>query len=131
MSQENVELARQGYDALNRGGVEAILEFLDPEVELVPTPNWLPDPETFHGHEGVRAWFRKVGDTAEDFRWQPLEHVDAGNRFAVAVRVRGTGKTSGVPVEATLYHVWTVRDGKGIRLESYADRPSALEAVGS
>ena len=33
MSHENVELARQSYDAYNRHGVAGILPFLDPEIE--------------------------------------------------------------------------------------------------
>ena len=33
MSQENVEIARRASHAWNEGGVEAILPYLDPEVE--------------------------------------------------------------------------------------------------
>jgi hypothetical protein len=33
MSRENVEIARQGYEALNRDGVDGALRFLDREID--------------------------------------------------------------------------------------------------
>jgi ketosteroid isomerase-like protein len=37
MSEENVGLARRGFEAFARGGPEAVVDFWDPEIEL-----WLP-----------------------------------------------------------------------------------------
>ena len=62
MSQENVERLREAYELLNTrfaalkgGDLDDLLAFFDPEVviEMVDTP----DPETYHGHDGVRSWF--------------------------------------------------------------------------
>ena len=39
------------------------------------------------------------------------------------------GKGSGIEVEARYAHVWTMRDGKGVRVDAYADRDAALEAL--
>ena len=36
MSQENVEVARQAYDAVNRRDLDAFLELMDPEVVALP-----------------------------------------------------------------------------------------------
>ena len=130
MSEQNAEIVRRGYEALNRGGVECVLDSFDPQVELVPIPGWLPDAEPFHGHDGVRAWFQKIGDTVENLRWEPQDGVEMGDRVVIAVKITGRGKSSGIPVEAIVHQAWTVRSGKAVRLESFLDRATALEAVG-
>jgi ketosteroid isomerase-like protein len=130
MSRENVELARKAFDALNQGGVEALLVYLDPEIEWISTPGFLPDAENRFGHEGVKKWFEMLEEHFEDVRWEAKEFIDAGDRIMVAATTTARGKASGIPAELTLFHVVTVRDGKAVREESYLDRNQALEAAG-
>jgi hypothetical protein len=74
MSQENIEMIlRRGYEAINRDGVEGALPFFDPEVELVPIPEGLPDPEHFYGHAGVRRDARALRLESYLDRTQALE----------------------------------------------------------
>ena len=40
------------------------------------------------------------------------------------------GRGSGAPVEAMIYNVWTVRQGKAVRVRGYGSRSEALEAAG-
>lgn len=46
------------------------------------------------------------------------------------VLLRGTGKESGVPIEASSANVVTMRDSKISRLELFYDRDAAAQAVG-
>jgi ketosteroid isomerase-like protein len=130
MSRENLELASKAFDALNQGGVEALLVYLDPEIEWISTPGLLPDAEDRFGHEGVKKWFEMLEEHFEDVRWEAEEFIDAGDRVMVAATTTARGKGSGIPAELTLFHVVTVRDGKAVREESYRDRNQALEAAG-
>jgi ketosteroid isomerase-like protein len=130
MSQQNVELVEQGYEVLNRDGVEGVFRFLDEEIEFVPVPGWLPDAEHFHGHEGVRAWFSKIAEVITIDRWDPQEIIDAGDRLIAVVTVRGRGRATEIPAEATFYQVWTLRKRKAVRLEAYLDRRQAFRAAG-
>ena len=41
MSQENVDIIRRGYEAFNRGDLEAILATLDPRIEWWPAADEL------------------------------------------------------------------------------------------
>ena len=66
----------------------------------------------------------------DEFRVSPEEVVESADRVAVIVRIRARGKSSGVEVENRVGHVYTVRDGRAIRLETYASPLAALEAVG-
>ena len=130
MSPRNAEIVEQGYEALNREGLDGVLRFMDEAIELVPIPAGLPDPEHFHGHDGVRAWFEKIGEVFTIDRWTPKECVDVGDRLIAAVSVAGRFKATGIPGELTYFQVWTLRDGKALRVESYLDRAQALKAAG-
>ncbi len=103
--------------------------FLDPAVEIHDFPE-IPDTQLYRGHEGFRELFRNVIALFDEMRWYPIEYIDAGEKVVVAVHTVGRGHASGAEVEVTAYHVWTIRDGKGIRLQLFADRSQALEAAG-
>src|SRR6266487_586337 len=52
MSQENVELVRQGLDAVNRRDRAAWLALCDPELENIPPQDW-PESDPIRGGEPV------------------------------------------------------------------------------
>jgi ketosteroid isomerase-like protein len=58
------------------------------------------------------------------------EYIDAGGHVVAFTRYRGTGKESSVEVDTRGAHVWTMRDGKAVRLEVFSARRRALEAAG-
>jgi ketosteroid isomerase-like protein len=130
MSQENVELVQRGYAAFDAGRQDEALLLLDPAIEWIAVPGLLPDAEDFVGHTGVRKWFSKMDDAWADLRFDPQELLDAGDQVVAVVAVRGRGKSSGIVAEAVMYQVWTARNGRLVRLESFVDRSQALEAVG-
>jgi ketosteroid isomerase-like protein len=47
-----------------------------------------------------------------------------------AVRLRGRGRGSGIEVDARFYEVYTLRQGKIVRMDQFTQRSEALEAVG-
>ena len=130
MSQENVELVHSGLGAVNRGGVGAILQMCDPEIEWIAIPGFLPDAEDYHGRAGVRAWFEKVGETFGKVEWEAEEVVESGEQLLVGLKLQATGRSSKIEGEFRIFQVWTIRDGKLVRLESYLSREEALEAAG-
>jgi ketosteroid isomerase-like protein len=130
MSQQNVELAHRGLDALNRGGVDAVIDLCDPDIEWIAIPGFLPDAEDFHGHAGIRAWFEKVGESLGELHWEAEEITDGGERLLVALKLRASGRASGIEGEFQIFQAWTIRNGKLVRLESFLSREEALEAAG-
>jgi uncharacterized protein len=127
---EAIETLRQAYAALNRDGIDSALRFLDQSIEFVPVPDWLPDAEHFHGHDGVRAWFAKIGEVFDIDHWEPREYVDAGDRLVISVTITGKARATGIRGQLELYQVWTVRRHKAVRMEAFLDRAQALEAAG-
>jgi ketosteroid isomerase-like protein len=68
--------------------------------------------------------------TWEDYRQERDEFVDAGDEVIVAVRESGRGKGSGLALERRTFGVWTLRDGRAVRIRFYSTMAEALEAVG-
>jgi ketosteroid isomerase-like protein len=130
MSQENVETIGRFYDAMVRRDLAGAIDFVDPDVVLINTPN-SPDTAPYVGHDGLVRWVRDVQEGLRDLRVEADETIDLDDtRVLVVGRVCGECPASGLPVEIALTTVYTLRDGKIVRAEAYDTKPQALEAVG-
>jgi ketosteroid isomerase-like protein len=131
MSQENVEVVKRGFKAFAREGWPALLPFLHPEFEAITSPEVAMEPDTYRGAEGVRRYFESFEEAMEDIRFLPEgEFLDAGDKVVVPFRLAARGKETGIEVEQPAFQVWTVRDGKALRLEVFGARERALAAAG-
>jgi ketosteroid isomerase-like protein len=142
MSEENVEIVRQLYAALDvsvpgsvgvlRVPTEPFGKLIDPEIEW-NGPREFPDlAEPHYGYEGIARYLRKIAEVLDDYRMVPERFIDAGeDRVLVFSREGGRGKESGAEVQTHLTaHLWTLKGGKAIRMQSYWERADALEAAG-
>ena len=130
MSRENVELLERGYAAFAAGDVQGTLALMRPDVEVeVYTERPDMSNRLYRGHEGFLANFSEMTEVFEDFRLDPEEIEDRGERIMVTVRATGRGRTSGAGIEGRLFHVWTVIDGQATRLEVHNDREQALATL--
>jgi ketosteroid isomerase-like protein len=131
MSSESVEVIRRGYEAFNRGDLDSAIADMDPQIEWLG-PAILPDaPSAYRGHDGVRAFWAIWDEVFEQFWVEIEEMIDAGDQVVAMVRIHGRGRDSGVDVATPSFpHVWTVRDGKQVRMEMMPSRREALAAVG-
>jgi len=127
--QANVELVRQAYEAWQAGEVERAWEFLHPDIEWVEPPE-APEADTWHGPEGARFSTERWTASWSEYEIDLVELVPRGERVLVRARQRGRGEGSGALVESDIFHVWTVRDGRAVRMEMYLDGRSAFEAAG-
>jgi ketosteroid isomerase-like protein len=131
MSEENVETVRRAYEAFNRAGLEALLEYLHPDAEYDITAAIGPYAGMYHGHAAIRNFLADYLEGWEYVRMEPEELLEAGDECVVVpLRIHTRGKGSGVRTEARTINVWTVRDGKAVRLAVYNDKDEALAAIG-
>ena len=127
MSRRNVELVRLGYEAYDRGDVDAALETFHPEIEW----KQVEQPAAVHGREGVRrAWQEWSEPFQADLHASVEELIDAGDKVLAVVRHQGTGKQSGAELDLRTYLVYTVRDGQVVRMIEYTERSDAQRAAG-
>jgi ketosteroid isomerase-like protein len=57
------------------------------------------------------------------------ELIPRGERILALVRWKGSGKESGVEMEASGAHLWTFRDGLVVRFDVYRDRDEARASL--
>jgi ketosteroid isomerase-like protein len=137
MSQENVEIVRGAYEALNRvlrsgapRDVDAWLEAFHADVEVFDMPMF-PDAQVRRGHDDMRRWIETMLDVfSPGGRWEPEQVTAPGDFVLVSVRGHGSGRGSAAPVEARFFQVFEMRDRKIQRVWSDPDEEQALEAAG-
>ena len=105
--------------------VEEALDYADPEIVWNPT-----EESAARGHEAVRASLVRWKGEWDDYELRPEEFEQLGDRVVVAVRMRGRGRASGIEVDARLYDVYTLREGKIVRMDQFTERSEAHEAAG-
>src|SRR5512132_1402070 len=125
MSQENVEIVRGIYDAVARRDDATPFEFYAEDI-VWDMSNLrraaLYKKPVYHGHEGVRESWRESLAAFGQVDFEVEELIDAGDQVLAAIREREVGRASGVPVEASHLAVWTLADGKVIRLQIFDSR---------
>jgi hypothetical protein len=126
---ENTELIRRGYEAWNRGDVEAVLDLLHPNIEWRGYTH-IPESGTLVGRDQVRAWLVRFLEAWEELAIEVTELIEAGDRIVALVRFHALGRESGVPVEGGAdAHVWTIREGQVVAVTLYQGTREGLEAV--
>jgi ketosteroid isomerase-like protein len=121
---------RRAYAALAEHGVEAIFAFADPEFEMTTPASLASEPDTYSGHEGVRRWFASFGDAMDDVYLEGEDFTPIGDKVLVGTTLHARGRTTGIETGQRAFLVWTVREGLLTRVETFAEREQALEAVG-
>jgi ketosteroid isomerase-like protein len=131
VSEENIELVRRVYVALTHGDADALRDLADPGL-VVDFSRRLIDPVVLRGRDEALAFLGQTRDAWEDWPlWEPQELLDAGDKVAVFIRTSARGKGSGVEVEAYVWNLATVRNGRLGELRYFGDdRAAALDAAG-
>ena len=123
MSQDNVDLVREGFERFARDGVDGIIELADPDIELLTPAN--PDMQRGRGHDGLRQSIAGLLEMFEYWTVEPVDYVDLGDHVAVVVYQHARGKGSGVEVRSKSAWLFTLRDGKAVRLSLVPDLDAA------
>jgi ketosteroid isomerase-like protein len=130
VTRSNVEVLQRMFDLFAEGGVEPTLELIDPGVVVEIPPDMSAEPDTYHGHEGVRRYFDGFRGMLEDIRYEALELTPEGDYVVAHVRISGRGASSGLDVGLEPYVVHELSGGKVVRIRPYPDLDSARAALG-
>jgi ketosteroid isomerase-like protein len=130
VSRENLEIVQRGFEAFNERGVEGIIPFIHPEFEATTPPNLASEPDTYRGHDGIRRWFDSFDEVMDEIGWDAHSFQQVGDRVVVEFTLRARGKTTGLAFGQDAVMVWSLRDGKAIRVELFESLDEALAAAG-
>jgi ketosteroid isomerase-like protein len=127
MSQENVETLKRAFDAFASGDLETVFGLIDPAFEINDRVIGSPSAR---GPEALVANAAEVREAMGDVSWEPREMVDLDDRVVVKVHVAGVGQHTSLPIEDDVGHIYTLRDGRAVKLDIFRTWAEALEAAG-
>jgi ketosteroid isomerase-like protein len=130
MSQENVMLVRRLFDVYNERSFVENADLIDPRIVWDFSRLELPDGTSYTGYLELSGFVETWEEGFESEHVEAKETVDAGNRVVVVVHHRGRGRLSGIEVDQTYAMVWTLHDGRAVRMDMYPTREEALAAAG-
>jgi ketosteroid isomerase-like protein len=128
MSQDNVALLHRAADAFNRRDLHAMLELMDPDVEILALEVEMEG--AYHGHAGVRRWWEGLIDAMPDVAVEVVEVRNLGRLTLAALRLRSHGARSDTPTDMPLWILAEWRDGQCVWWQALATEADALEAAG-
>ena len=68
-----MEIVRRLFDRYAEGGVEAILDGADENIVIEIPSDLSAEPDTYHGHDGVRRYFAGFDGMIDDVRYEAFE----------------------------------------------------------
>ena len=123
--QENLEIVLLDYlGAIRNGDHEALRAVLDPEV----TWQGLHDDWVCHGPEQVIEMLQEELERRRDVA--AMEFIRAGDRVVMGVRGPAMDEVGGEPLGGQIYNVFTLRNGRIVRIEDHRLQTEALAAAG-
>ena len=94
MSEENLELIRAGFAAHNRGDLDALVEFYDPDVVFETLLLG-----THRGNEAIRLIYEENQKTLSGYDVVPVELIDSGDQVVAVAQVTGVGPASQIAMD--------------------------------
>src|SRR5450432_1975218 len=130
MSQANVKLHRRAAVAYNTHDVDAFIAYFDSSIEFHSAFGALAGG-VYHGHDGLREYFRDLGDAwGDEIRGEWEAFFDLGEHTLALYVLHGRGRQSGAEVAMPLAQVIRWRNGLGVYFKVYAHRGDALSDLG-
>jgi ketosteroid isomerase-like protein len=131
MSEANIQVVQQAFDALNRRDVDGFLAGTEPDVVQDWSRALGPQRGIYRGHDEVARFLHSWWDAFDESVLVVDELIGAGDQVVAVFHGRQRGRASGVEVEGRgAVLVWTVRNGKAVSATLYQERDEALEAAG-
>jgi ketosteroid isomerase-like protein len=130
MSQENVEIVRRWNETFNRRDIDGLLEISDEDIEFRSIFANIETDGVFRGRAGVFAYFETLDDAYERFEVVPQEILDAGAAALATSDAHWNGRGSGADGTTRIFVACWLRAKKVLRVETFTDKATALEAVG-
>jgi ketosteroid isomerase-like protein len=129
MPQANLEIVGRTLEAAGREDWNALVEDLDPAVEIEDTD--IPDADHYRGREGFFRWLADWSASWEAWRIEDVELRPAGDDTVVALfRMIVKGAGSGIEMERADAMVYSLHGGKIVKVSYYNDQAQALKAAG-
>jgi ketosteroid isomerase-like protein len=131
MSQENVDVVRRVVEAFNRQDWAAWNSLYHPDAEWFDPPE-VPGSGVHRGRRSIRQYFEELLEIAADGFNIEVDALDDVGRDRVLIRARTVllARDSGIPIDAKVFQLVDLEDGRVRRVQNFRSSQEALEAVG-
>jgi ketosteroid isomerase-like protein len=125
---EALELCQSAMAAFNARDLDALLAWMDPDVEWRPLRSEMEG--AYHGHAGIREWLDETAELFESSQAWIDEASWEGDDLVLATgRIDLRGKGSGAPIELPVTWVFRLRDMRVLWGQAFTDHAAALAAL--
>jgi len=134
--QENLQVVQQMFAAFGQRDLPGVLDTLANDVDWQsPVTRTRPQEvswaEPRHSHEEVATFFKDLFEKVQPERMETSEFTAQGDRVIVEGTNRGTVRSTGRTYEHDWVMVFTLRNGKIVRLRHYYDTSDVIVAFRS
>src|SRR5688500_7565637 len=130
MSQSNVEIVRKSVQAFNEIGMaETALRFFDVGAVFEEPPEQ-PSPTMAEGRDAAVRTFRQFDEAWEEHRSEAEEIRVIDDERVLLLSVEHFRGRDGLEISQPCGSIYTLRDGKIVRMQSFWERATATEAAG-
>ena len=131
MSQERVEIVRQGIEAWNRHDFELGAHSLADDVEWIPASPAAVEQPIYHGVDEVARGFNEIWDTWDLWEFQEHDIRDLGDSVLWLGRVHMRGGASQVELDQEAANLLDFSGDKIVRVRGFRSWQEAVDAAGT
>lgn len=128
-AQENKQLVMEGYQMFKNGDIPHLLErYHDDALWIEPDAENIPFAGRHSGKAEIARFFQRLDECAQPLRFEPKTFIAEGDKVVVTGEATWLARNTGRSYDSAWVHVFTVRDGKVARFESYHDTAAGERA---
>jgi ketosteroid isomerase-like protein len=124
MSTDNIALIKEGYANFAKGNMDGVLAVWDPAIEWheckgMPIVN---SAAKLVGHQAVmEGIMATIPQHFDGFGIEIGEMFGSDDRVVMIGSYVGTFKATGKPFKAAVAHIWTLKNGRAVKMIQVAD----------
>jgi len=130
MSENDVRILKDVFDAMARGEVTALVQRTDEEIRVYPRPEEPGVRDVYEGWEGLEEYMVNWFSGWDDYGVEAVRFIDTGDEVIAVARERGRIEGSGMELVEDFTHSFRLRDGRIVEWRMYDSHAQALERFG-
>jgi ketosteroid isomerase-like protein len=130
MSEENLAIARAFMTAYNAKDAEGLIGLLHPDATMTTVSQRGGLPSKRWTHDQIRAYFEQLDEAWVDVQAEIEDYRVHADHVVALGRICGTGRSSGVELNAPIATVFLVKNSQLVQVDSYGDWGEGLKAAG-
>ncbi len=130
MAEGDTDIIRAAFAMAAEGDLGIWFRTADPDIRVIPRPAEPDAADEYRGLDELMDYLVNWYGQWEEYEFETVEIVDAGDHVLAVVRERGRLAGSGLEVEEDFSHSFLLRDEKVTEWRMYDSHAEARTAVG-